>query len=86
MSATKKLVFRKELGFCSMNEIKPIYGPTNPSPEEFARMRVKRFGSVVGLSPEKEQYYRILHSESKQFKSKVFTFEKLDVMYIYTHL
>ena len=42
--------------------IKPIYGPTNPSPAEFARMRVKRFGGVIGLSPEKEQYYRILHS------------------------
>lgn len=42
--------------------IQPIYGPTNPTPEEFSRMKIKRFGSVVGLSPEKEQYYRILHS------------------------
>ena len=42
--------------------IQPIYGPTNPSPSEFARMKVKRFGGVIGLSPEKEQYYRILHS------------------------
>eukprot|EP01084_Bolivina_argentea_P262568 444080_1 len=43
-------------------EIKPIYGPTNPSPEEFSRMKIKRFGSMVGLDPKKEQYYRILHS------------------------
>ena len=39
-----------------MAKIQPIYGPTNPSPTEFANMRVKRFGSVVGLNPEKEQY------------------------------
>ena len=49
-----------------MSKIQPIYGPTNPSPEEFARMKVKRFGSVVGLNPEKEQYYRILHSGTWQ--------------------
>lgn len=46
----------------SKKDIKPIYGPTNPSPEEFSRMKVKRYGSVIGLNPEKEQYYRILHS------------------------
>mmetsp|Transcript_9891 Transcript_9891/g.15855 ORF Transcript_9891/g.15855 Transcript_9891/m.15855 type:complete len:146 (-) Transcript_9891:266-703(-) len=42
--------------------VRPVYGPTNPSPEEFARMKVKRFASVIGLNREKEQYYRILHS------------------------
>ena len=43
-------------------DIQPIYGPTNPSPQEFARMRVKQFASVSGLDPEREQYYRILQS------------------------
>ena len=42
--------------------IQPIYGSRNPSPSDFARMRIKRFGGVIGLNPEKEQYYRILHS------------------------
>ena len=46
----------------SAEAIKPVYGPTNPSPEEFARTRVKRFASVIGLVPEKEQYYRELHA------------------------
>ncbi len=42
---------------------RPVYGPTNPSPEEFDRMEVKRFAAVIGLVPEKEQYYRELHAE-----------------------
>jgi L-rhamnose mutarotase len=41
---------------------KPVYGPTNPSPEEIARMDVKRFAWVTGLDPAKEQYYRELHA------------------------
>lgn len=41
---------------------KPQYGVTNPSPEEQASMPVRRFGSVIGLYPEKEQYYRDLHA------------------------
>lgn len=40
----------------------PVYGATSPSPEATAAMPVKRFGSVVGLNPEKEQYYRELHA------------------------
>ncbi len=40
----------------------PIYGPTNPSPATEAESEVKRFGSVVGLNPEKEKYYRELHA------------------------
>jgi L-rhamnose mutarotase len=40
----------------------PVYGPTNPSPEQKENMQVKRFGSVIGLDPEKEQYYRELHA------------------------
>jgi L-rhamnose mutarotase len=39
-----------------------IYGPTNPTPEEQQTADVKRFGSVIGLNPEKEQYYRELHA------------------------
>lgn len=42
--------------------IKPSYGSTNPTPEEQGRAAVKRFGSVIGLKPEKEKYYRELHA------------------------
>jgi L-rhamnose mutarotase len=37
------------------------YGDTNPSPENCQNMEVKRFASLIGLKPEKEQYYRDLH-------------------------
>lgn len=39
-----------------------IYGPTNPTPQAQAAMPVKRFGSVIGLNPEKEADYRELHA------------------------
>ncbi len=42
--------------------IQAVYGPTNPTPEEHLKADVKRFGFVIGLVPEKEQYYRKLHS------------------------
>ena len=42
--------------------VQPVFGPTNPSPEECAAAPVKRFGSIIGLNPEKEQYYRELHA------------------------
>lgn len=42
----------------------PRYGSTNPSPEEAESMDVKRFGSVIGLNPEKEEYYRELHANA----------------------
>ena len=45
-----------------MSKIKPIYGPTNPSPSEYSRMKVKRVAQIIGLKKDKEQYYRILHS------------------------
>lgn len=38
------------------------YGPTNPSPAEQAAMPVKRFSAMIGLKPEKEQYYRELQA------------------------
>jgi hypothetical protein len=34
----------------------PVFGKTNPSPEQKKNMRLKRFGSVIELNPEKEQY------------------------------
>ncbi|MDA3798488.1 MAG: L-rhamnose mutarotase [Kiritimatiellae bacterium] len=40
----------------------PKYGTTNPTPEQFATMPIKRFGSVIGLNADKEQYYRELHA------------------------
>ncbi|MDQ8197901.1 L-rhamnose mutarotase [Pelagicoccus enzymogenes] len=40
---------------------KPVYGSTNPSPAESESLQ--RFGSVVGLAPEKEQLYRELHAD-----------------------
>ncbi|ETO25749.1 hypothetical protein RFI_11390 [Reticulomyxa filosa] len=46
------------------SKITPVYGPTNPSPEKFAKMKIKRYGSIIGLKPEKEQYYRQLHSST----------------------
>ena len=39
-----------------------VYGPPNPSPAETDDSPVKRFGSVIRLNPEKEQYYRELHA------------------------
>ena len=41
-----------------------VFGKTNPSPEQKKNMRLKRFGSVIGLNPEKEQYYRELHADA----------------------
>ena len=39
-----------------------VFGPTNPSPTEREKPKVKRFASVIGLCPEKEAYYRELHA------------------------
>ena len=44
------------------DDIQPVYGRTNSSPEAHAKAVVQRFGSVIGLDPEKEQYYRELHA------------------------
>ena len=46
----------------SASQVRPVYGPTNPAPEALAAASVRRFGSVIGLRPEKEQYYRELHA------------------------
>lgn len=42
-------------------QIKPVYGPTNPTPDQIAQAKVKHFGSVIELRGDKEQYYRELH-------------------------
>lgn len=44
-------------------EAKPVYGKTNPTTEQIADSKVKRYGSVIELLPEKEQYYRELHAD-----------------------
>lgn len=49
-------------GTAAAEEIKPVYGPTNPSQEEQEADKVKRFASVIELRPEKEQEYRRLHA------------------------
>jgi len=46
----------------AVSEPKPVYGPTNPSAQQGQGMPIKRFGSVIGLKPENEQYYRELHA------------------------
>ncbi|MDB4796584.1 L-rhamnose mutarotase [bacterium] len=46
------------------SKCEPSYGPTNPSPEAQSNSEVRRFGSVVGLNPEKENAYRELHSDA----------------------
>jgi len=42
--------------------VKPVYGNTNPSPEQIRKDKVRRYGSVIELLPEKEQLYRELHA------------------------
>ena len=45
------------------NKNNAVYGNTNPIPEDFEKMPVKRFGSVIGLNKEQEIYYRQFHAE-----------------------
>ena len=45
-------------------EIQPVHGPTNPSPEDAEVAGIRRFGSVIGLKPHKEQMYRELHADA----------------------
>lgn len=45
-----------------MSNSDPVYGPTNPTPEEQTKSEIRRFGSVIGLNAEKEKYYRELHA------------------------
>ncbi len=41
----------------------PIYGKTNPTPDQQKQAEVKRYGSVIELLPEKEKTYRELHAD-----------------------
>jgi L-rhamnose mutarotase len=45
-----------------MQIIESIHGPTNPANEDAARAKVKYFGSIIELRPEKEREYRELHA------------------------
>jgi L-rhamnose mutarotase len=56
------MVERKEPPVAASDPV-PVFGKTNPSAEQKKHMRLKRFGSVIGLDPEKEQYYRELHAD-----------------------
>jgi len=44
-------------------DITPKFGKTNPSLEEQSKATIKRYTSVIGIKPEKEQYYRDLHAD-----------------------
>jgi len=48
----------------SESDSRAKYGATNPRPETLATMPVKRFGAVIGLNAEKEEYYRELHANA----------------------
>ena len=49
-------------GCQTMTHVNPVYGLTNPTPDQAAKAKVKRYGSVVELLPEKEKQYRELHA------------------------
>jgi L-rhamnose mutarotase len=48
----------------SDSDVKPVYGETNPNPEDIASQSIRRYGSVIGLKPECEQCYRELHANA----------------------
>jgi L-rhamnose mutarotase len=56
------MVERKEPPVAASDPV-PVFGKTNPSAGQKKHLRLKRFGSVIGLDPEKEQYYRELHAD-----------------------
>ena len=46
----------------TMPKTEPIHGPTNPTPEDAAKAKVKYYGSIIELRPEKEKEYSELHA------------------------
>jgi L-rhamnose mutarotase len=48
----------------SNSEMKPVYGDTNPGPEDGASQTIRRYGSVIGLKPDCERHYRELHANA----------------------
>lgn len=47
----------------SRSRVTPVYGPTNPSPQQQAKSGVRYYGEVIELLPDKEQQYRELHAD-----------------------
>jgi L-rhamnose mutarotase len=45
-----------------MPKVKPLHGPTNPTPEDAAKAKVKNYGSIIELRPDMEMKYRELHA------------------------
>ena len=45
-----------------MPKVKPLHGPTNPTPEDAAKAKVKYYGSIIELRPDMELKYRELHA------------------------
>ena len=45
------------------SSIKPVYGETNPTPEQQSQDAIRRYASVIELLPEKEESYRKLHAD-----------------------
>ena len=46
----------------SENSSQAHFGPSNPSPQENEKSKIKRYVSVIGLKPAEESYYRKLHA------------------------
>jgi L-rhamnose mutarotase len=44
-------------------QVAPVYGPTNPTPDQAAQASVQYYGSVIELKPGMEGKYRKLHSD-----------------------
>lgn len=51
------------VGCGSLPLAEPVYGPTNPTPEELAATGVQYYGSAIELNVEQEQLYRELHAD-----------------------
>ena len=47
----------------ALPKVAPVYGPTNPTPEQMAQEPVKYYASIVELKPEMEKKYRELHAD-----------------------
>ena len=45
------------------SSVEAVYGSTNPTVQQKAETKVKRFGSAIELRPEKEKLYRELHAD-----------------------
>jgi len=46
----------------TLKKADPVFGPTNPTPEQASKARVKYYASMIVLRPEKEKQYRELHA------------------------